>query len=172
MQKLIKEYFVFPETGRMTEKVFYGRMTLYVAVILLSLISLAFSSYSLYSKQVGYVSSDMKYIDADVKIFDNTENGELIESPLGGFVIRPESGYTVTLSVPDESEADTLFCEVSIIANKGNITRYSAQFSKGEDVVFDIRTSSVATVEFVTVYGSYIYHDSADLIKDGDIIEF
>ena len=151
----------------MTEKSFYCTLSIYVSLIFLCLFCLAYSSASLFYKQVGYYDKDIIRAFAEVEITDKTENIVLTESKLGGYVIYPESEYSVKLS--SDSDVDTMFCRISIIANNGNKVYYTSQFNKDNSLSFNVVTSYIATIEVSSVNGCYVDHASVDNIKSGDI---
>ena len=131
----------------MTEKSFYCTLSIYVSLIFLCLFCLAYSSASLFYKQVGYYDKDIIRAFAEVEITDKTENIVLTESKLGGYVIYPESEHSVKLS--SDSDVDTMFCRISIIANNGNKVYYTSQFNK--DNSLSKYSKAVAADEFNTM---------------------
>ncbi len=167
---ILSEYVNFSNDHKLTEKSFYCTLSIYVSVIFLCLFCLAYSSASLFYKQVGYCDDELVRALVNVEIYDKTESTALTESKLGGYVIRPGSEYSVKLS--SDSDIDTMFCKISIIANNGNKVYYTSQLCKDDVLQFDVITSSVATIEITSVSGCYIDYSSSDNITNGASVTF
>lgn len=169
IRNLYNEYFRISDDANIGEKIFYTRLTLYVSAIFLCLFCIGFSSFYLFS----FSNSQQTFIfpETDVSIFD--ERGQaVVESPIGGFSLKANKTYTITLSQPNDCKTDTYYCRFSLISNSGNSVYTTSQISKNKQLTFILQTSSDITVDFLSRPGTYIYFDSEYVVKENETIYF
>ena len=84
MRKLYHEYFHIPEKGIMREKVFFARLAVSVACIVLCMAALGFNAYAFFASDVTSTMNVIKSAGYDVKVVakDNNQNEIQPQAPV------------------------------------------------------------------------------------------
>lgn len=76
MKKLLRELFYVPKYGKVTEKALFGRLSVYITVIVLCMAGMAFTAYAYFSASVlsGNNSIQAAHFDVEISISEAVDN--------------------------------------------------------------------------------------------------
>lgn len=165
MRKIYHKYFEVPEEGNgiIGERVFFARLTVAIACIVLCMSAMGFSAYAYFTASV---SSNMNQIqaanfDLEVQTIEpRTDTSSASYESEKTYKLQPGI-YDFTLK--KSGNASTGYCEILIYNNTGNTQSvYTQQFGNikdQEDTIeertIQIRVVTETRVKFVSCWGTY-----------------
>ena len=163
MRKIYQKYFEIPEEnkGIMSERVFFARLTVIIACIVLCMGAMGFSAYAYFTASV---SSNMNQIQAasftikpEIKVVGNSGGSAAHEVDTAWKYILQPGAYNITLN--KEGSASTGYCLIKI----GDSSFYTQQLGtvkdeSGNEIV--TRTIAIAVdvptnIEITACWGTY-----------------
>lgn len=165
MRKIYQKYFEVPEEGKgiIGERVFFARLTVAIACIVLCMSAMGFSAYAFFTANVSSNMNQIQaaYFDLEVqKIEPQTEISSASYESEKTYKLQPGI-YDFTLK--KNGNATTGYCEILIYDDAGNSQSvYTQQFGKIKDQedsieerTIQIRVVTETRVSFVSCWGTY-----------------
>lgn len=165
MRKIYQKYFEVPEEGKgiVGERVFFARLTVAIACIVLCMSAMGFSAYAFFTANVSSNMNQIQaaYFDLEIqKIELQTETSSASYESEKTYKLQPGI-YDFTLK--KNGNATTGYCEILIYDDAGNSQSvYTQQFGKIKDQedsieerTIQIRVVTETRVSFVSCWGTY-----------------
>ena len=173
MRKIYQKYFELPEEGKgiMGEQVFFARLMVAIACIVLCMSAMGFSAYAFFTASV---SSNMNQIQAanyalsvqSIGIVPENANGSVMADSLNPNKYTLQKGmYDFTLA--KSGNASTGYCKIFVNGNEVAVTKQITE----ETVTVRIETAQEIVVEFVACWGTYSSEERFDEVGQMVVVD-
>ena len=176
MKNKLRELFYVPEDGKITEKVLFARLSVYITVILLCLASMSHASFAYFSASVVSESNTIQAAHFDVEIFINeflsdsqsTDSNVLIDvmhnsSNVYSAILEGGKKYSVTIRAT--GTASTGF--VVMVAGENRYFTQKMDQNLNQILTFQLVVDDTVEVSFMPHFGtSSHYEDYRNGVED------
>ena len=138
MKKLLRELFYVPKYGKVTEKTLFGRLSVYITLMVLCMAGMAFTAYAYFSASVLSGSNTIQAAHFDVEI----SVSEIIET----------------------SSVKTLGASVAVERDGANM--YHAALTAGKEYLVTIHSIGTANTGFVLITAENTQYHTQQIFRD------
>ena len=170
MRKIYQKYFEIPEEnkGIMGEHVFFARLAVSIACIVLCMSAMGFSAYAYFTASVSSNMNQLKAASFDLEVQQSESQTEAtsVSSENGKiYTLQPNVTYCFTLKrVINDGSATTGYCKIVIMKDETTEedSVYTRQFGKSklneslvDDRIILIKVNKETMIKFIPCWGTH-----------------